>query len=445
MAVSFPPVDPIRRMADGTLKQVNPFSGTQVWTVPGRANRPLHSDAPPRESFAAAPLGQHCAFCAGRRVETPPEKSRMLASGEIVQGLSTAETVTAPALFRRVPNLFEIVAFEYWQANHGYELDPAAAARMDTYLADPAGREHVLAVLQAKRHAAGLEGELSEPELRQQARAFFGGGHDVIIGPHHWDLSRLGGAHVGGKETGGEDARAKAELAAAGTLNPQEHALFVRFTAESMAELYATHPQAAYVVAFQNWLAPAGASFDHLHKQLVAIDELSHAAQQELALLEQHPTMYQDWALDYAAAQGLIIAASDSAVLLAGFGHRYPTLEVYSTVPGTPWEQTPQQQRAVSDLLHAAHAAVGPAVASNEEWHHQPPGVALPQPWRVLLKLRVSTLAGFEGGTKIYVNTISPWALREKILANLHRLREVGRLAPGVRLEAEGNGGIGKL
>ncbi len=28
------------RMPDGTVKQVNPFTGTQVWTVPGRGNRP---------------------------------------------------------------------------------------------------------------------------------------------------------------------------------------------------------------------------------------------------------------------------------------------------------------------------------------------------------------------------------------------------------------------
>jgi len=31
----------ITRMRDGTIKQLNPFSGTEVWTVPGRGNRPL--------------------------------------------------------------------------------------------------------------------------------------------------------------------------------------------------------------------------------------------------------------------------------------------------------------------------------------------------------------------------------------------------------------------
>ncbi|WP_460743889.1 DUF4921 family protein [Mariniluteicoccus endophyticus] len=27
-------------MADGTVEQPNPFTGSQVWTVPGRGNRP---------------------------------------------------------------------------------------------------------------------------------------------------------------------------------------------------------------------------------------------------------------------------------------------------------------------------------------------------------------------------------------------------------------------
>ena len=30
----------LTEMADGTLKQLNPFSRTEVWTAPGRGNRP---------------------------------------------------------------------------------------------------------------------------------------------------------------------------------------------------------------------------------------------------------------------------------------------------------------------------------------------------------------------------------------------------------------------
>ena len=33
--------DWLTMMADGTVKQLNPFSGTEVWTVAGRGNRPL--------------------------------------------------------------------------------------------------------------------------------------------------------------------------------------------------------------------------------------------------------------------------------------------------------------------------------------------------------------------------------------------------------------------
>jgi hypothetical protein len=48
----------LMRMADGTIKQVNPFTGTEVWTVPGRGNRPLGSirSTPARRSGPARRL-----------------------------------------------------------------------------------------------------------------------------------------------------------------------------------------------------------------------------------------------------------------------------------------------------------------------------------------------------------------------------------------------------
>ena len=91
----------------------------------------------------------------------------------------------------------------------------------------------------------------------------------------------------------------------------------------------------------------------------------------------------------------------------------------------------------MSDLIHAAHVAVGPQVACNEEWHHRPPSTATPAPWRVMIKLRVSTLAGFEGGTKIYINTISPWNLRDRIVDPLYKARDEGRVARSIRIATE--------
>jgi galactose-1-phosphate uridylyltransferase len=80
-------------------------------------------------------------------------------------------------------------------------------------------------------------------------------------------------------------------------------------------------------------------------------------------------------------------------------------------------------------MVHAMHAATGTDVPSNEEWHYRPIDSELPMPWRVMLKWRVSTVAGFEGATKIYLNTISPYALRDRVVPELFRLRQEGRIA----------------
>ncbi|MDO4239851.1 DUF4921 family protein [Micrococcus sp.] len=58
-------------------------------------------------------------------------------------------------------------------------------------------------------------------------------------------------------------------------------------------------------------------------------------------------------------------------------------------------------------------------------------------PWRVMLKWRVSTLAGFEGATRINVNTISPWGVKERLVPRLRELREAGTIAAGIRIDGE--------
>jgi galactose-1-phosphate uridylyltransferase len=91
----------------------------------------------------------------------------------------------------------------------------------------------------------------------------------------------------------------------------------------------------------------------------------------------------------------------------------------------------------VSDIVHALHAATGVHVPTNEEWHYRPAKAPWPMPWRIVLKWRISNPAGFEGGTKIYVNTIDPWELRRRAIAELTRLRDEGRIAGGIRIGEE--------
>lgn len=413
-------------MSDGTIKQVNPFSGTQVWTVPGRGNRPLS-----RPVVDPTPLGEHdfthrCAFCEATPLATPPEKARLVRGSEgqwqILRGLLPGELTEHRAEFRRVPNLFEIVSYDYWAKNYGFSMDEETSRWRTAYLADEAGREHVREIVRTRLRAAGQEPDRPEEELLELSDGYFGGGHDVIIARRHFT----------------DGATHDDQLASSGSLSPEEHHQFTALTLDTVADLYHRNRYSPYVVVFQNWLAPAGASFDHLHKQVVAIDERGVQAEQEIERLRHNPNMYNEWAVDYAGYHNLTIAENDHAVCFAGFGHRFPTLVIYSKSRETrPWLQGTEEVRAMSDLIHACHAAAGSDVPSNEEWHHQPVDLDLPMPWRVQIRWRVSTLAGFEGGTKIYVNTLSPHNVRDRVVSAMYRLRDEGRISRDIRIAME--------
>lgn len=413
--------DAIVRMADGTVKQTNLLSGTEVWTVPGRADRPLPSYLPEPTPINHEEDGAWCVFCQKRYLETPPEKSRLVldeGKWKMLQALSADELFQTVAQFRRIPNLFEIVSFSYWLLNHDHTPSEAARRRMAQYLASDTGYNHVMNVVKARILASGVSEEefeqMSESEKLQYANGFFSGGHDVIVARRHYV----------------EGATDASQLAGSGTLSPEEHYQYIRMTVDAMQDLYQLDPAVKYVVAFQNWLKPAGASFDHLHKQLVAIDQKSVQTVAEIERIRQHPTIYSD-ILQVGATRQLLIAQNEHAVALAGFGHRYPTIAVWPLGPPVnPWEASEEQLRGVSDILHAVHAATGAAVPTNEEWYHRPPTTVTPVRWRILLKWRISTLAGFEGGTRIYLNTIDPWQVHSRTVARLKELRDEGAIAP---------------
>ncbi|MHA2789301.1 DUF4921 family protein [Corynebacterium sp. S7] len=419
--------DALSTMADGTIKQINPFSGTEVWTVPGRGNRPLTTAKKDPHPLKPEDFTHSCNFCEGTPLKTPPEKSRMIKGrdGEwhILYGLLPNEMEQTAAEFRRVPNLFEIVSYDYWSKNYGYIMPSNSEFQMARYIGDPIGREHVLNIMRTKLTASGQDASSkSEEELIELSKGYFAGGHDVIISRRHYV----------------DGATDSTQLASSGMLTPDEHNGFITFTVDALRDLYSRQPYAPYVAVFQNWLAPAGASFDHLHKQLVAIDERGVQMEMEISRLRTNPNMYNEWAVNYGIYRNLVIAENDHAILIAGIGHRYPTMSLYSKSPTPePWLQTPEEVRAMSDLLHACHAATGPDVACNEEWHHKPADLDVPMPWRINVKWRVSTVAGFEGGTKIYVNTLSPFNIRDRVVSAMYKLRDEGKIEKTIRIATE--------
>lgn len=421
---------PLARLADGTVLQVGPLTGTQVWTIPGRAHRPLAQSVTDPVPVDPSDVTRLCSFCSDRYRETTPEKSRLVRTGPGAGGFTIDRRRTAARLHddvadvRRFANLFEIVSAQSWRINHGYIPSADVVAWAERYLAEPEGTAQMRDLLAFRADQGGpvapAPGDASA--LLAAMVDLLAGSHDVVVPRRH--------LVDGATDTG--------QLASSGTMTPDEHADFVAFTLDTLVDLYRGQPAARYVAVFQNWLRAAGASIAHLHKQLVAIDSYGPQVQREAIMLREDPWLFQHAVVDLAVRERLLVAANDHAVAIAGVGHRYPSLEIYSTAPQQlPWEHSAQAQRGVSDLLHALHAATGPTVATNEEWHHRPPELSAPMPWRIVLKWRVHVPAGFEGGTKIYVNTIDPWTVRERVVTELLALRGAGAVAPDLRIGPE--------
>lgn len=426
-------------MADGTIKQVNPFTDNEVWSVPGRAARVASGVSPLGSANGAEPKAQpitendlraFCSFCTDRLFETPPEKSRLVAGDDgsysRLDRLPPSELIGKPWLFRRVPNLFEIVTVDYWKKNYQYALSHRNAEWKDHYLADPVGRKHIHDILNFKLRAIGIAEEkimaIPEADRMMMADAFFGGGHELIIAEPHF----------------ARGAFATDQLFSSGAMTHQEHYQYFKFTVDAMSDMFASNRYIRYISVFQNWLAAAGASFDHLHKQLVGIDDWGASIRHQIDLLRQEPNIYNELAANLLSMHNLIFAENEHAIAFAGIGHRHPTMEIFSkSYFSRPYEHSDEEILGISDLVHACHAASGARISSNEEWYYTPIDAIYKMPWHVLIKWRVNTAAGFEGGTSIYINPIAPLELRDRIVPNLYRLRDEGRIASSIRIAEE--------
>lgn len=185
----------------------------------------------------------------------------------------------------------------------------------------------MLDIVQAKLKMSGLSREeidsISSGRKLKMANSFFAGGHELIIGKRHFI----------------EGASSENAKASSGSMTPEMHYQYINFTIAALKDIYLNNRYARYVTVFQNWLNQAGASFDHLHKQLVAIDGISASNEAEFKMSRENPNVYNDFAVNYAGYQNLIFAENDYAVAFADFGHRYPTLAIYSKAekisPGT--------------------------------------------------------------------------------------------------------------
>ncbi len=409
-------------MPDGTEKQIHPFTGTEVWAIPGRRHKPITNERPKTaKKLEVHTPEDYCNFCEANYLNTPPEKSRLV-RGEggyfTLDRIDPSQLFATTAEFRRIPNLFEIVSVDYWKKNHDYRLCDKNLAWKQCYLSSKEGLGHVLHMIDMKLSMSGCsEAQLrsmSVDEKLEHADAFFGGCHELVIYRRHY---------IPG-------AKYDSDSCSSGMLTPDEHFWYFKFTIAAMDDIYDQNRYVRYVSVYQNWLRPAGASFDHLHKQLVGLDEWGVSVERELQLAHSSPNMYNEYAANFASYQNLVVAENDFAMAFVDLGHRYPTIAIYSKSQHCkPSEHTDEELRGVSDIVHAIHAAMGNQLSCNEEWYYMPRDAIIPMPWHVLIKWRVNIPAGFEGGTKIYVNPFRLKDLRDMIVPRLFEVRDQGLIA----------------
>ncbi|MCE7932971.1 MAG: DUF4921 family protein [Chlorobi bacterium CHB2] len=416
-------------MPDGTVKQINPFTGNEVWAVPERASKPAQNKVQPPEpaSLEGVDRGHICAFCSGRYLETAPEKFRYVredGAWHRHDHLPADSYFATTAEFRCFANLFEIVTLDYWKQNYGYIPPPETLEQLRRHAATEAGLQHLRAVVeykQAHRNRSNGNGKkngateekpaLSDDEILALSEPMYAGCHELIVARNHYH----------------PDGTTEADLLSSGRLTPTEHYQYFKATIESLRRIVERNRYVRYVSVFQNWLKGAGASFDHLHKQLVGLDEWGASITRQVKMLKKDPNAFNEYAVNFAAMFNLVFAENEHAIAFVGIGHRFPTIEIFSKSRNArPWEHTPEELQGVSDLIHACHAATGAEISCNEEWYYSPIDAVVKMPWHVLIKWRIHVQAGFEGGTSIFLNPMTPVELRDRIVPRLYALRDEG-------------------
>jgi galactose-1-phosphate uridylyltransferase len=416
-------------MPDGTVKQINPFTGNEVWAVPGRGSKPVQNGSVREGLLSLETIDQNtfCSFCKARYFDTPPEKSRWTRHdgnwSELI-AVQPDRIFDSVAEFRRVANLFEIVTLDYWKKNYGYAPPAYELERMENYVSSPAGLKHLHDIVEYKlsfMYPPDEQPTITDEDVLRHSESFFGGCHELIIAKEHF---QAGATHAD-------------QLLSSGLLSTEEHYYYFRMAVESMKQIMLRNRYVRYVSVFQNWLRPAGASFDHLHRQLVGLDEWGASITRQVKMLKDDPNVFNEYGANFAAMYNLVFAENDHCIAFIGIGHRFPTIEIFSKSPHSrPYEHSPEELRGVSDMVHACHAAMGPEISCNEEWYYSPVDSIVKMPWHVLIKWRVNVPAGFEGGTSIYINPMTPVDLRDRMVPRLYEMRDNKHIA-AIRIAEE--------
>ncbi len=186
-------------------------------------------------------------------------------------------------------------------------------------------------------------------------------------------------------------------------------------TVDGWRERMAAHADAAYVHTMVNEGAPAGASLEHSHAQLYALDFVPAAIARERERFTAHNTrtmggcLMCDLLAEEVKRRERIVAIDDDAVLLVPFASRVPyELRI---APRQHESSFAEGGAAAAGLLAEAvrrlRARFGSSPPINV-WVRTAPRAVEHFHWHIDISPRLTHLAGFELGTGVNINIVPP-------------------------------------
>jgi UDPglucose--hexose-1-phosphate uridylyltransferase len=168
----------------------------------------------------------------------------------------------------------------------------------------------------------------------------------------------------------------------------------------------------AHVVPFVNHGKAAGASIEHPHAQLVALDFVPPAVNDDLARFERSGRdLVADSLSNARGSEYAVIDGPAPAWCSPGASEPFEVLVAHRSTRARFDEATDAEievvARSTHEVLRRLAALLGDA-AYNLVIHTAPPAARPGFHWYVRITPRLSVIAGFERGTGLFVNIVPP-------------------------------------
>ncbi|MGL5721143.1 MAG: DUF4921 family protein [Brevinema sp.] len=359
----------------------------------------------------------YCAFCMGRLVDATPEKSRTIFQKGTTTRVAYPQLEENPdTLFRRQGNLFEIVSFEFWKSRYGIDSHASELLAIEEHLSSPQLKSYLYELVQLKFARTLRAHTLNNDNIVENLKPFFSGFHELLTSGRHFN----------------PNPQTRSDLFTSGTMSWQEHRISYEDIILIHDAMLIKNPHIKYISTFQNWLALAGASFEHWHKQILATDFWGKPLLRERDSFAKEADIYTQFAVHTAVDNNLVIAENEHALCCLEVGGKTGLISIISKSSNLhPHRHQLEEIHGMSDMVHAVCKAIGSATPYNEEWFYTPfDAEDFRTPWRVIINLRSGTEAGFENINQYLVSTVSQIELAETLR---NRIADLPDISPSVQ------------